>query len=45
MKKILLYSILVCIILILIKYGYSNYKIDYKVDGFEIHETFKENRF
>ena len=45
MKKILLYSILVCIILILIKYGYSNYNIDYKVDGFEIHETFKENRF
>ena len=45
MKKILLYSIVICMLLILIKYHFSNYKIEYNVDNYSIKTDYKNNRF
>ena len=35
MKKALMYSILIFKILIIIKYGFSNYTISYKLNNYE----------
>ena len=45
MKKILIYSIILSILLILIKYGFSNYTITYKLDNYNIKTIYKNNRF
>lgn len=45
MKKALLYSIIICIFIILIKYSFSNYKMNYKVDNYSISMTYKSGRF
>ena len=45
MKKALMYSILIFIILIIIKYGFSNYTISYKLNNYEIKEVYKNKRF
>ena len=45
MKKALIYSILIFIILIIIKYGFSNYTISYKLNNYEIKEVYKNKRF
>jgi len=45
MKKILIYSIILFMILIIIKYGFSNYKMEYSIDGYNIKTIYKNNRF
>ena len=45
MKKTLIYSLLIVILLIIIKYRFSSYKIEYKVDDYNIKETYKSGRF
>lgn len=45
MKKKLLIFIFACIIIILIKYGFSNYNISYKVKSYEVVELYKNKRF
>lgn len=45
MKRTLLYLILVCIILIVVKFRFSNYSIEYKVNDYSIKTTYKKSRF
>ena len=45
MKRTLLCLILVCIILILVKFRFSNYTIEYNVDGYQIKTVYKKSRF
>ena len=45
MKKKLLLFILICIIIIVIKYRFSNYKITYNIKSYDIIETYKNKRF
>ena len=45
MKKILIYFIIISIFLIFIKYWLSNYTIYYKIDGYNVSEVYKNNRF
>ena len=45
MKRTLLCLILVCIIIILVKFRFSNYTIEYKVDGYNIKTVYKNARF
>ena len=45
MKKILVFSILLCIILILFKYGFSNYTVEYKLNNYQIKTIYKNKRF
>ena len=45
MKKILIYSLLLCFILIIAKYGLSNYKMSYKIDNYSINMKYKNSRF
>ena len=45
MKRTLMCLILLCIILILVKFRFSNYTIEYKVDGYNIKTVYKKARF
>jgi hypothetical protein len=45
MNKKLVYSIIVCIILILCKYFFSNYEISYKVNNYDISVKYSKKRF
>ncbi len=45
MKKILLYSIIFILILILLKYGLSNYKMEYSINNYNISMNYKNKRF
>ena len=45
MNKRLIISILICIILILCKYYFSNYSIEYKVNNYKIKEIYSKKRF
>lgn len=45
MKKMLLTVISITLIIILVKYFISDYNITYKVDRYEIKETYKDKRF
>ena len=45
MKKKLIIMILLCIILIICKYRFSNYTIEYKIDNYNIKEIYKDKRF
>ena len=36
MKKYLIYSIIFIILVVLIKYRFSNYELSYKVDNYDI---------
>ena len=44
-KKILIYSLLLCFIIIIAKYGLSNYKMSYKIDNYSINMKYKNSRF
>ncbi len=45
MKRALLYSILICLIVIFSKYFLSNYKIEYKVNNYNVKTIYKDKRF
>ncbi len=45
MNKKLVYSIIICIILILCKYYFSSYEIKYKVNNYDISVKYTKNRF
>lgn len=45
MKKILMSIITISIILILSKFYFSNYKIEYKINNYNIKETYKDKRY
>ena len=45
MKKKLIIMILLCIILIICKYRFSDYTIEYKIDDYNIKEIYKDKRF
>ncbi len=45
MNKRLVYSIILCIILILCKYFFSNYEISYKVNNYDINVKYSKKRF
>ena len=45
MNKKLMIFIFICIILILCKYYFSNYNLEYKVKDFTIKEIYSKNRF
>ena len=45
MKKILLIFIFVCILIIFTKYRFSNYNVEYKVNSYNVNETYKSGRF
>ncbi len=45
MRKLLMYSLLIFIILIITKYAFSNYTISYKLNNYEIKEVYKNKRF
>ena len=45
MKKFLLFIIFICLIIILIKFGLSNYTIEYKLDNYNVKTVYKNNRF
>ena len=45
MRKVLIYTILIFLIIILLKYRFSNYTIEYKVDGFNVKTVYKDKRF
>ena len=45
MKKKLLIFIFICIIIIFIKYAFSNYNISYKIKSYEVVELYKNKRF
>lgn len=45
MKRTLLCMILLCIILILVKFRFSNYTIEYKVNNYNIKTVYKNSRF
>ena len=45
MKKVLLYSIIIVIIIVLIKYRFSNYSINYTIDNYNVKTTYKDGRF
>ena len=45
MKKILIYSILIVIIIVFYKYYFSNYKINYNLNDFKIKTIYKDKRF
>ena len=45
MKKALMYFILIFAILVLFKYRFSSYTIEYKVNYYSIKETYKSKRF
>jgi len=45
MNKKLVYSIIICIILILCKYFFSNYEISYKVNNYDISVKYSKKRF
>ena len=41
----LLFTILLCTIIILAKYFISDYELNYEVDGYKIKEIYKDKRF
>ena len=45
MKKILMSIITISIVLILSKFYLSNYKIEYKINNYNIKETYKDKRY
>ena len=45
MKKKLLIFIFICIIIIFIKYAFSNYNVSYKIKSYEVVELYKNKRF
>lgn len=45
MNKKLVYSIIICIFLILCKYYLSNYDIEYKLNNYDISVKYSKNRF
>lgn len=45
MKKILMSIITISIILILSKFYFSNYKIEYKINNYNIKETYKDKKY
>ena len=45
MKKILIYSIFIILIVIIFKYVFSNYKMEYKVSDYNVKMTYKNSRF
>ncbi len=45
MNKRLVYSIIICIILILCKYFFSSYEISYKVNNYDIKVKYSKKRF
>ena len=45
MKKILLCMIFLSIILILVKFRFSNYTIEYKINDFNVKTVYKKSRF
>jgi len=45
MKKSLIYFIIICLIIIIIKFRFSDYEIEYKLDKYNIKTIYKDNRF
>ncbi|MBR4178127.1 MAG: hypothetical protein IKR57_02110 [Bacilli bacterium] len=45
MKRSLMYFIIVFALLVVIKYRFSSYSIEYKVNNYDIKETYKSGRF
>ena len=45
MNKRLVYSIIICIILILCKYFFSNYEISYKINNYDVSVKYSKKRF
>ena len=45
MKRTLLCLIILCILLIIVKFRFSNYTIEYKVNNYDIKTVYKKSRF
>ncbi len=45
MRKLLLYFILICLIIIIVKFRFSNYEINYKLNNYVIKTVYKNSRF
>ena len=45
MKKKLIYSIIICLVLILCKYYFSDYEIEYKLNNYDIKVKYAKKRF
>ena len=45
MKKYLVITIFVCLLIVFVKYCFSNYDIVYNIDNYDIHTIYKNKRF